>query len=122
MDSTRVDKWLWAARMFKTRTLATKACDAGHVRIDGAGAKASAKVKAGMRVEARTPGGPRVLEVVAILDKRGPASVAQTLYVDHTPPPEKKTPYQQVMDETRERGQGRPTKRDRRKMRKVKGW
>ncbi|MCP4808627.1 MAG: RNA-binding S4 domain-containing protein [Proteobacteria bacterium] len=120
MDTTRVDKWLWAARMFKTRTLATKACDAGHVEIDGSGAKASSKVKAGMMIDVRTPGGPRILEVVAIADKRGPASVAQTLYVDHTPPPEPKSPFHQVMDETRERGMGRPTKRDRRRLGKLK--
>lgn len=120
MDSTRVDKWLWAARMFKTRTLATKACDAGHVVIDGNTAKASSKVHAGHRIEVRTPGGERILEVVGIGEKRGPASVAVTLYVDHTPPPEPRSPYQQVMDETRERGRGRPTKRDRRRMGRLK--
>jgi len=118
MNSTRVDKWLWAARMFKTRTQATKACDAGHVRIDGKGAKASAKVVAGVLVEALAPSGRRVLEVVGIADKRGPASVAQTLYVDHTPEPE---PRRSPMDDDRERGLGRPTKRDRRRLRRLKG-
>lgn len=117
MDQTRVDKWLWAARMFKTRSMAKQACDAGHVQIDGSTVKASKTVKAGAMVDVFTPGGPRVLEVVAILDKRGPASVAQTLYVDHTPEPE---PYTSPLDD-RGRGAGRPTKRDRRKIGKVKG-
>lgn len=117
MDQTRVDKWLWAARMFKTRSMAKQACDAGHVQIDGTTVKASKSVKPGDSVNVLTPGGPRVLEVVGILDKRGPASVAQTLYIDHTPEPE---PYASPLDD-RGRGMGRPTKRDRRKLGQVKG-
>ncbi|HJN78087.1 MAG TPA: RNA-binding S4 domain-containing protein [Myxococcota bacterium] len=117
MDTTRVDLWLWAARMFKTRTQAKKACDAGHVCIDGKTAKASAKVVSGHFVEALAPSGRRTLEVVAIADKRGPAAVAQTLYVDHTPPPE---PRKSPLDD-RERGLGRPTGRDRRRLRRLKG-
>jgi ribosome-associated heat shock protein Hsp15 len=115
MDSTRVDKWLWAARCFKTRSLATRACDAGHVKIDGNRAKAAKSVKIGDLVDVVCPGGKRILEVVGIADRRGPASFAQTLYVDHTP----EQPKQPTV--LRERGLGRPSKRDRRKLIKLKG-
>lgn len=117
MESVRIDKWLWAARMFKTRSQATKACDAGHVAVDGDGAKASRAVKPGMTVNVLAPGGRRILFVVALGDRRGPASVAQTLYEDRTPPEEKpSSPLEQ-----RERGLGRPQKRDRRALRRLKG-
>ena len=112
--SVRVDKWLWAARCFKTRTQASKACEGGHVRIDGVTAKGSAKVKPGMHVDVLCPAGRRQLEVVALADKRGPAEVAQGLYIDHTPPPEPRERLEPVF--ARERGMGRPTKRDRRLM------
>lgn len=118
MESTRIDKWLWAARMFKTRTLATKHCDAGHVQINGETVRASKKVKPGVTVDVFTLGGPRVLEVVAIGDKRGPVAAAQALYIDHTPEPE---PLASPL-EVRERGLGRPTKRDRRKLGKIRGF
>ena len=118
MESVRVDKWLWAARMFKTRSQATKACDAGHVSIDGASAKASRPVKPGVTVNVLAPGGRRILFVLALDDKRGPATVAQTLYEDRTPPEEKpKSPL-----DVPERGLGRPSKRDRRALRRRKGW
>lgn len=119
LTSVRVDKWLWAARMFKTRSSASTACSAGHVKIDGESVKASKAVKPGDHIDVLTPGGPRQLEVVALGDRRGPASVAQTLYIDHTPPPPPK-------DETvtlggrRERGAGRPTKKDLRDLRKLR--
>ena len=76
------------ARMFKTRTLATSAAKAGHVKINGNVAKSSTKVKSGDNVIALTPGGKRILEVIALAELRGPATFAQTLYVDHTPEPE----------------------------------
>lgn len=118
MQSTRIDKWLWAARMFKTRTLATANCDAGHVQINGETVKASKKLSPGVTVNVLTLGGPRVLEVIAIGDKRGPVAAAQALYIDHTPEPE---PQESPLD-LRERGLGRPTKRDRRKLGKVRGF
>lgn len=119
MTEVRIDKWLWAARCFKTRSLATKACDAGHVKLNGSSAKASKAVRAGDRVVALTPGGERVLEVVGIADKRGPAAAARTLYVDHTPPPPPKELAAPAA--TRERGAGRPSKRDRRELEKLRG-
>ena len=118
MQSTRIDKWLWAARMFKTRTLATASCDAGHVQINGETVKASKKVSAGRTVNVLTLGGPRVLEVIAIGDKRGPVDAALALFIDHTPEPE---PLASPLD-IRERGAGRPTKRERRKLGKVRGF
>lgn len=120
LTSVRVDKWLWAARMFKTRSSASTACSAGHVKIDGESVKASKAVKPGARIDVQTPGGRRELEVVALGDRRGPASVAQTLYIDHTPPPPPKD--QQNLEGLRERGAGRPTKREQRDLRKLRGY
>jgi len=106
-----VDVWLWAVRIYKTRTTATAACRGGHVRVNRATAKASTTVKMGDRVEAfaeRT----RILEVVSLIDKRVGAAVAATCFVDHSPPGPvvKRLPRGCV----REPGTGRPTKRERR--------
>lgn len=120
LTEVRIDKWLWAARCFKTRSLASAACVAGHVKLDGVSVKAAKSVKVGDRIEVRTPGGLRILEVAAIGDRRGPASVARTLYVDHTPPP---PPKEEQADQiTRDRGTGRPSKRDLRVIRKLRGY
>ena len=114
-SSVRVDKWLWAARMYKTRSLSTSASKAGHVKINGNVAKSSTKVKKGDQVSALTPGGKRILEVVALADTRGPATFAQTLYIDHTPVVEP-----EIAPPRFERGKGRPTKRDRRSLQRLK--
>lgn len=111
MDGVRIDKWLWAARMFKTRSAAQAACDGGHVQVNDATAKPARVVKPGDQVRVLTPGGRRLLEVVGLAEVRGPAAVAQALYLDHTPPPPPEEP--RVF---RERGLGRPTKRDRRQL------
>ena len=104
--------------MFKHRTAATKACSAGHVKVNGTTVKASKGVAIGDRVRAVTPGGARELEIAALASVRGPASVAQALYIDHTPEPEPEPdgPWERL---ERERGRGRPTKRDRRK---IEAW
>ena len=120
MNEVRVDKWLWAARCFKTRSAASAACTAGHVKIDGEAVKAAKAVRAGMTIEVRTPGGLRILEVVALADRRGPAAVAATLYLDHSPPPPPKDLTDPIAQ--RDRGLGRPTKRDLRDLRKLRGW
>lgn len=114
----RIDKWLWAARMFKTRSAASTACTAGHVKVGGDSVKAKT-VKPGDHIDVLTPGGPRQLEVVALGDRRGTAAIAQTLYVDHTPapPPKEEIP----IEPRRERGAGRPTKRDLRELRRLRG-
>lgn len=116
----RLDKWLWAARCFKTRSAASDACAAGHVKVNGASAKAARPVRSGDRIEAVTPGGPRILEVAALSDRRGPATVARTLYVDHTPPPPPKEERPTVP--TRDPGAGRPSKREQRLLRKLRGY
>jgi ribosome-associated heat shock protein Hsp15 len=112
-----VDKWLWAARCFKTRTLASGGCDAGHVQINDVGVKASKTVRVGDTVEVLTPGGLRILEVIALADRRGSAEQARLLYMDHTPPPEAR----EEPPVARERGLGRPTKRERRRLSRVRG-
>ncbi len=117
-DPQRVDKWLWAARLFKTRALAAKACSAGHVHVNGQAAKPAKPVRPGDRIEAVTPGGPRIVEVRALAEKRGPAAAARTLYDDHTPPPPPPGPEPFGR---RERGSGRPTKRDRRVLARLRG-
>jgi ribosome-associated heat shock protein Hsp15 len=117
--SVRVDKWLWAARMFKTRSAATTACTAGHVKIAGESVKSSKLVKPGDHIDVLTLGGPRQLEIVALGDRRGSAAVAQALYIDHTPPPPPKEEF--VVDAQRERGAGRPTKKDLRELRRLRG-
>lgn len=105
--------------MFKTRSIATAACDAGHVKLNGQSSKASKQVKPGDRIDVVTPGGKKNLEVVALHDKRGPASEAQLLYTDHTPPEPEALPG--MKDGRRDRGAGRPSKRDRRDLNRLKG-
>jgi ribosome-associated heat shock protein Hsp15 len=114
LDTTRVDKWLWAVRMYKTRGDATDACRAGHVKVNHVAAKAATLVKPGDTVEAVAPSGERVLEVASILEKRSGAAVAQSCYIDHTPAPPPEEADQ--LNFVRERGAGRPTKRDRRQL------
>jgi ribosome-associated heat shock protein Hsp15 len=116
--SVRVDVWLWAVRVFKTRSAATTACRAGHVKIDGVSVKAAQPVRPGQRVTVRRPGHEQVLEVVQLLTKRVGAPVAQAAYVDHSPPP---PPAQHAAVPRRDRGAGRPTKKDRREMDRLRG-
>lgn len=112
-DSTRVDRWVWAIRLYKTRSEATDACRGGHVRVNGAGAKPATPVRPGDRVEARAHGVDRIVEVVAVIDKRVGAAVAAGCFVDHTPPPAE---VDRTRVAPRERGAGRPTKRERRRL------
>jgi ribosome-associated heat shock protein Hsp15 len=106
-----VDVWLWAVRLYKSRSAATTACRGGHVRVNRNAAKASSMVKVGDRVEAFVERA-RILEVVTIIDKRVGAAVAAKCLVDHSPPAPvvKRQPRMPV----REPGSGRPTKRERR--------
>ena len=112
-DETRIDRWLAAVRLVKTRPIATQLCDAGHVRINGRDAKASTRVKAGDRVEARIADHDRVVEVVKVIEARVGAPVAVTCYVDHSPPPPVET-LPPGMEWAR--GAGRPSKRVRREL------
>ncbi len=116
-SETRVDRWLCAVRLVKTRPLATRLCEAGHVRINGALAKPSTRVRAGDRVDALIADRERIVEVVRPIESRVGAPVAATCYVDHSPPP--------VVIEVRPgimavRGEGRPSKRLRRELERLR--
>ncbi len=110
---TRVDAWLWAVRLYKTRSAATVACRGGHVRVNRAAAKASTPVKVGDRVEAFAER-ERIVEVVTVIDKRVGAAIAAACLIDHSPPVPVTKREPRVF--VRERGTGRPTKRERREL------
>jgi ribosome-associated heat shock protein Hsp15 len=111
MESTRVDRWLWAVRLTKTRPDAATACKGGHVRVNDRPAKASTAVSPGDEVRALVGDTTRIVEVVRVIQKRVGAADAVTCYLDRTPPP----PLASVVPvAARDRGAGRPTKRDRR--------
>ncbi|SRR5260221_9536858 len=113
MDTTRVDIWLWAVRLYKTRSAATAGCRGGHVRVNNVAAKAASPVKVGDRIEAFVER-ERILEVVKIIDKRVGAPVAVTCFVDHSPPAP--VVRRQPRVAVRAPGAGRPTKRERREI------
>ena len=122
MEEVRIDKWLWAARFFKTRALAQKACAGGHVQIGGRNAKPAHPLRVGDEVQALAPRGPIVAVVKALAEKRLSAPLAAELYEDHSPPPPP-GPERHVARPTidREKGAGRPTKEDRRALRRLRG-
>lgn len=109
----RLDAWLWGVRMYKTRSAATAACRAGHVRLNGQPVKAAQSVTIGDTIRLRQPGRERILEVTGLLSKRVGAPEAVRHYIDHSRPP---VPREMMAVPVRERGAGRPTKRDRRQM------
>ena len=115
----RVDAWTWAVRIYSTRSIAAAACRGGHVRVNDARVKPAHPVRIGDTVRALTPGGERVVVVTGLLAKRVSAAVAVQNYEDHSPPPppreERPAPI------VRERGAGRPTKRDRRRIQRLRG-
>jgi ribosome-associated heat shock protein Hsp15 len=112
VDTARVDQWLWAIRLFKTRSAATDACRGGHVRVNGTAAKPAMRIRCGDRVEARVHGRDRVLEVLRVVDKRLGAPQAAECALDHSPP----APERRDAVFPRARGSGRPTKRERRQL------
>jgi ribosome-associated heat shock protein Hsp15 len=118
-ETVRVDKWLWAARLFKTRSLASRACAAGHVKCNGQSVKASRAVRVGDLLDVVTPGGRRIVGILVLHDRRGPAPLARTLYDDQTPPELREPPRDPLG--FRDPGAGRPTKRDRRVLRELRG-
>ena len=110
----RVDAWLWAVRVVKTRSAATALARAGRIRVNGERAKAAQQLRPGDEVRVRTESGPRVLVVRELLVKRVGAPVAQAAYEDRSPPPA--PPEERFVTGVRDRGAGRPTKRDRREI------
>ncbi|MFT0761648.1 RNA-binding S4 domain-containing protein [Scrofimicrobium sp. R131] len=116
MDKLRVDIWLWATRQLKSRSLATSAARAGHVRINGEPAKASAPVRVGDEVRLRIQGFDRILRVLDLPPKRLGAPAAQQCYQDLTPPRPRYIPVA-----VRDKGAGRPTKKERRQLEALRG-
>jgi ribosome-associated heat shock protein Hsp15 len=114
LGTARIDRWLWAARAFRSRSLAAQACGGGKVTVNGATAKPHKLVRGGDLIEMTMRGGTRRWRVIDIAERRGPASLARTLYEDLTPPPPPE-PVEAGMPR-RERGAGRPTKRERRQI------
>lgn len=113
-DSARIDQWMWAVRLFKTRSLATAACKGGRVTINSTPAKPARLVRVGDHVEARIAERHYVVEVVRLIDKRVSASIAAECVVDHSPPPRPREFVEPLF--ARDPGTGRPTKKDRRRM------
>jgi len=126
MDEVRLDKWLWAARFYKTRSLASAEIGKGRVQVNGQSAKPARAVRPGDRVELRQDGVTRTVVVLALSHIRGPAPVAQTLYeetADSVAQREKLAQQRRLAAEpSHSIEQGRPTKRDRRKLADWNRW
>lgn len=117
----RVDKWLWAARVYRTRSLAQQACDGGKVDVNGQAAKPSRALRVGDRLRVTLGEWRRELVVAALAERRGPAPEAQALYQDLSPPPPPRA-LRPAAPVVRSRGLGRPTKRERRIQDRLRGW
>ena len=114
--SVRIDRWLCAARLFKSRTEAQKACAGGLVKVNDTSVRASHGVRIGDRIAAQAPRGLIVLVVVDLEEKRQPATRARELYEDHSPP----APPREEQLAARHRGAGRPTKSERRAIERLR--
>src|SRR6202050_3669580 len=124
MNSVRIEKWLWAARFFKTRTLAARACELGRIQSNGQAAKAAREVHVGDMLRVTNDGGDFEVEVLLLSEVRGPASVAQTLYRETEASRElrqKVAGGRKAMREFEELPMGRPSKRDRRHIIQFRG-
>jgi ribosome-associated heat shock protein Hsp15 len=110
-ETARVDQWLWAVRLYHSRSSAASACRSGRVKVNGRTAKPAASVRRGDQVEARMDRRLRVVEVVKVIDKRVGAPLAAECLVDRSPPPD-----DDDFVFRRQPGSGRPTKRDRRQL------
>ncbi|AZQ70363.1 MULTISPECIES: RNA-binding S4 domain-containing protein [Streptomyces] len=117
--AVRIDAWIWSVRLSKTRSAAAAACRAGHVRLNDERAKPAQTVRPGDEVRVRQEGWERVVVVKRLIRKRVGAPVAVECYEDNSPPP---PPREAVAPAgVRDRGAGRPTKRDRREMEQLRG-
>jgi ribosome-associated heat shock protein Hsp15 len=120
ISGVRIDKWLWAVRLYRTRTLATEACRAGHVKIDGENVKPSRSVRLGEVITARTGELKRTVKVARLLEQRVGARLVSNYLEDQTPAAE----YLRVLEQRtdvphRPKGAGRPTKKQRRDLEKL---
>lgn len=124
MTGTRIDKWLWAARFFKTRSLASRACELGRIAANGFTAKASREVRAGDMLHIKNEGGEFHVEVLIVSEMRGPAPVAQTLYRETEESREARArlaEQRKAMTEFERAEEGRPSKKDRRQINRLRG-
>ncbi|MEU7183823.1 RNA-binding S4 domain-containing protein [Streptomyces celluloflavus] len=117
--NTRIDSWIWSVRLTKTRSLAAAACRAGHVRVNGERVKAAYTVRTGDEVRLRQAGRERIVVVSRLVRKRVGAAVAAECFVDNSPPPPPREEAPVMAH--RDRGAGRPTKRDRREIEQLRG-
>lgn len=124
MDGVRIDKWLWAVRFFKTRAIASRACELGRIESNGQIAKPSREVKTGDTLRIKTEAGEFTIDVLGVTDLRGGAAVAQRLYRETEASREarlrlaeerKATPHFEALRE------GKPSKRDRRELGRLRG-
>jgi len=124
MDRVRIDKWLWAARFFKTRSLAAHACELGRILYHGQPAKPSREVHAGDTLHVKNDSGEFEIQVLMISDVRGPAPLAQTLYRESDASREKRLKLaeeRKAMPYFESFGEGKPSKRDRRRLARFRG-
>lgn len=124
MTTVRLDKWLWAARFFKTRTLAARACELGRIRLNAQPAKASRELHVSDMLEVTNDGGIFHVEVLALSDVRGPATVAQTLYRETEASREQRQKVaaeRKAMMQFEQLPAGRPSKRDRHRIIQFRG-
>jgi ribosome-associated heat shock protein Hsp15 len=120
IDTVRIDQWLFAVRLTKTRANAADACRGGHVRVNGKPAKPSTAVTIGDHVEALIGQRQRIVDVTQVLTKRVGAAIAIECFDDHSPLPPERDSFR-PMFAIRDRGTGRPTKRDRRQIDRLRG-
>src|ERR1035437_3292021 len=124
MTGVRMDKWLWAARFFKTRSLAARACDLGRIEANGQSAKPAREVRAGDRLQVKNDSGDFEVEVLALSETRGPEAVAQTLYRETEASRDlrlKLAEERKAMPHFEALREGRPSKRDRREIGRLRG-
>lgn len=124
MSVVRMDKWLWAARFFKTRALASTACDLGRIESNGLRAKPAREVRVGDSLRVKNDAGEFLIEVLLLSEVRGPAAVAQTLYRETDESRELRLKAAEERREMMRAGavaEGRPSKRDRREINKLRG-
>jgi ribosome-associated heat shock protein Hsp15 len=120
----RIDKWLWAARFFKTRSLASRACELGRIEANGQTAKPSREVRAGDLLQVKNEGGEFLVEVLLLSEMRGPATVAQTLYRETEESRERRMKLaeeRKAMPQFESTREGKPSKRDRRVIARLRG-
>jgi ribosome-associated heat shock protein Hsp15 len=124
MNGVRIDKWLWAARFFKTRSLAAHACELGRIESNGQTANAAREVRVGDLLQVKNDSGEFQVEILALSEIRGPAAVAQTLYRETEASRElrlKLAEERKAMPHFEAMREGKPSKRDRRELGRLRG-